>query len=153
MTTDEYEKWVRQARAHSKERMESATHEFGLGTYKRYDVDLPTAKIRFSDEQGATRVSADIQVAGSWSPNSDSWMWSWENESMPAAACARVEAVKQFGEKNDIDELKSSFPFCDEGKAWSMASAAAEILGAECPYRVVQPKSYVFLLLFSIRKN
>ncbi|AEJ00886.1 hypothetical protein Nit79A3_1023 [Nitrosomonas sp. Is79A3] len=153
MKATQYEQLVETARLRAQASIDSAKACFGLGSYRRYDIDLPTAKISFFDEDGVEKISADIQVAGSWSPLSDSWLWAWDNESLPEVVAAQMGEVRQFGEQNDIGTVRTSFEPCDEGKAWSMASIAAQILDAECIYRVVSQKSYLFLLLFSIRKT
>ncbi len=149
----QYEHFVETARQLAQARMDSARASFGLGSYRRYDIDLPTAKIRFFDDDSVEQISADIQVAGSWSPLSHSWLWAWDNDSLPEVVAARMGEVRQFGEQNDIGTVRTSFESCYEGEAWSMASIAAQILDAECIYRVVSQKSYLFLLLFSIRKT
>jgi hypothetical protein len=153
MKATQYKQLVETARLRAQASIDSAKACFGLGSYRRYDIDLPTAKIRFFDEDGVEKISADIQVAGSWSQLSDSWLWAWDNESVPKAASIRMQKVREFGEKEDIETVKASFEPCDEGEAWSMASIAAQILDAECIYRAERPKNHLFLLLFSIRKT
>ncbi len=151
MKETQYEEWVERARALTRERMDESKTEFGLGKYKRYQVDLPKAAIRFYDEQDAERVRADIQVAGSWSSESESWMWGWENESIPEAAVDRMTAVFDMGVSVGIEKLQHLFGSCDEGEAWSMASLACEILGAESVYCAPGKKNMLFLLLMNIR--
>ena len=151
MKEERYQEWIDRARSLTRQRMASAQTEFGLGKYKRYQVDLPTAKIRFYDEKDAERVCADIQVAGSWSQDSESWMWGWENESVPEAASDRMIEVFDTGVRMGIEKLQHLFGSCDEGEAWSMASVACEILGAESVYRAPGKKNMLFLLLMNIR--
>jgi hypothetical protein len=151
MKADEYEALVAQARQRTQACIAAAQTDFALGKHSRYEIDLPSAKIRFFDDGDVECVQADIQVAGSWSPASESWLWGWENQSVPAAASSRVVAVREFGDKNRLQKLRASFERCDEGEAWSMASLALHLLDAQCVYRVRNPKSQLFLLLFSIR--
>jgi hypothetical protein len=151
MQPAQYDQFVADARRNAQEKIESAKAEFGLGTHGRYEIDLPTARIRFLDGDGVERVQADLQVAGSWSTASESWLWGWDNESVPETASARLAAVQAFGQENDIEKLTASFEPCDEGEAWSMASIAAHLLDARCVYRVARPTNHLFLLLFSIR--
>jgi hypothetical protein len=150
MRETQYEEWVERARAITRQRIADAKAKFGLGKYKRYQLDLPTATIRFYDERDVEKVCADIQVAGSWSPDSDSWMWGWENESLPEAAVDRMIKVFDTGVRTAVEKLQHMFGSCDEGEAWSMASLACEILDAESVYRAPGKKSMLFLLLTNI---
>lgn len=150
MNADEYETWVETAREQTRQRMAEAQTRYGLGTFKRYQIDLPTATIRFYDENDAERVCADIQVAGSWAPEAESWLWGWDNESVPASASAQLAAVRDRGIREDIEQLRESFAPCDEAEAWSMASLAANVLDAQCVYRAPGAKNKLFLLLMAI---
>jgi len=152
MIPAEYEQWVEQARARVRERMADSQAHFGLGTYARYEIDLPSATIRFLDSAGRERVRADLQISGSWSPASETWMWGWENQSVPEITVSRLREVREAGHDKGIDSLKASIVECDEGGAWSLASLAADILDAQCVYRVVREHSHLYLLLFSIQK-
>ena len=152
MDPAQYEQFVAEARRLTREKIESAKAEFGLGGYARYEIDLPTARIRFLDADGVERVRAEVEFAGSWSPESESWLWGWDNESVPEGTTARLAVVRAFGEENGVAALTDSIEPCDEGEAWSMASIASHLLDARCVYRVARPTNHVFLLLFSVQK-
>lgn len=151
MNESGYEEWLERARASTRERMNASKETFGIGGFSRYAVDLAAATIRFYDAHDVERVRADIQVAGSWSPDSQSWMWGWENESVPEAAVDRMALVLETGRRKAIGKLQQVFGDCDEAEAWSMASLACEILDAESVYRVPGKSSLLFLLLMNIR--
>jgi hypothetical protein len=153
MTPEEYEGFVATAREQAQERMTRARQQYGVGAYARYEVDLPSATIRFFDAENTLQLRADIQVAGRWSAPAESWLWGWENESVPKTASALTVAVRELGEARDIPALRGAFTECDEGGAWSMAAIAAQVLDAECLYRVPRPDGHVFLLLFSLRRE
>src|ERR1700712_5372231 len=135
MKSPDYEEWVNGARQQTQERMSAAQQQFGLGGHARYEIDLASATIRFFNADDIEEVRADIQVAGSWSPVSASWLWGWENASVPAAASSRTALVHELGETNDVAQLRTSFSPCEEAEAWSMAAIAAQALDAECVYR------------------
>lgn len=152
MTSKDFERWIERARDSAKQRMADAQGRYGLGGHARYEIDLPTATIRFLDTGGRLLVQADIQVAGSWSPKGGSWLWGWENDSVPAAASSRITAVRDLGAAKRLPALQAGFAGCDEGMAWSMASLAADVLDAECLYRAPGAASQLFLLLFGLRR-
>ena len=151
MDPTQYEKLIADARSHTNQKIEAAKQKYGLGTYSRFEIDLPSAAIRFLDDKGAEKIRSDIQVAGTWDAASTAWLWAWDNDSIPAAARSKLSRVQEFGEKNQLEYVAYSFDNCDEGHAWSMASLAAELLEAECVYRAPTKTSYTFLLLFNIK--
>ena len=153
MTDTEYEDWAAAARRRTEQKTEVAQRDFGLGTYARYQNDLVTAAIRFFDVGDVEQVRADIQVAGSWSPASSTWMWGWENESVPDAATERLGAVRETGRKRHVNALLAHVQECDEDGAWNLASLAADIVDAQCVYRIGGPRSQSFLLLFNLRRT
>lgn len=150
MDAGEYETLVAEARKRAEQKIEAAKQKYGLGTYGRYEIDLPTATIRFLDDKGTERIRSGIQVAGTWSPSV--WLWSWDNDSVPEAAKKELVKVQQFGEEHEFEHLMGSFDPCDEGEAWTLTAIAAQILDAECLYRAPAKTSTVFLLLFNIQK-
>jgi hypothetical protein len=150
MNTAEFEAYVAESRQLAQQHMQDAKDAHGLGTFQRYDIDLPTASIRFLDAHKVERVRADIQVAGSWSAESQSWMWPWDNPSLPPAVHSRMKAVQAFGAKEGLAFLQMPVQPCDEGMAWSLAAVAARLIDAECVYRAPGAKSDLFLLLFKL---
>ncbi|WP_143684697.1 DUF6882 domain-containing protein [Variovorax sp. KK3] len=131
--------------------MQKARDSFGLGTFKHFHIDLPTASMRFQDAHQIDRIHARIQVAGSWSSESGSWLWPWDNPSLPADVQSRMGEVKAFGVKEGLPFLQAPVQPCDEGMAWSMASIAARLLDAQSLYRAPGGKTALFLLLFDIQ--
>jgi len=152
MNATQYEELVTDARKSANEKIEAAKEKYGLGTYSRYEIDLSTATIRFLDDKGLEKIRSDIQVAGSWSPRSATWLWSWDNESVPEGAKAKLAQVREFGEKNDIEHIMDSFEPCEEGEAWTVTAIAAQVLAAECIYRAPGANNQLFLLLFNIQR-
>ena len=143
--------WFAQAREQARDAIAHAQARFGLGTHARYAVDLAEGTIRFFDAADVERVRADVEFAGSWSPSSQSWLWGWENASMPATVTARLEAVRAFGEHHGVDELRASVVEGDADVAWTMAAAALRLLDAQAIYRAAGARSEAFLLMFAIR--
>ena len=152
MNTNDYKQWVTAARQRVQAGMDAARERFGIGTHVRYETDLEEATIRFFDASDAEQARADIQVAGSWSPNSETWMWGWENESVPEAAVSKLGPVAETGRDKDVPALQAHVVGCDEAESWSLASLAADIVGAQCVYRTGNANNRAFLLLCNIRK-
>ncbi|MGD0095929.1 MAG: DUF6882 domain-containing protein [Terracidiphilus sp.] len=152
MNSDEFRIFVEEAREYCRQKIEETKSKFGVGNYERYDVDLEKATLRFSDAQGNECVTAAIQAAGSWSSASNTWLWSWENESIPQISRDRMLAIRSFGNSERLPMLAGGFENCREVEAWAMAAVAGQMLSCEGFYRVPNPSNHLFLLLFSIQK-
>jgi hypothetical protein len=77
-----------------------------------WNVDMPKGEIGFG-----ANLSFPIQVLGTISHSSESWLWAWANtqSGLPANIIRQSLELKKYGEENEIDILReSSFDF---GKA------------------------------------
>ena len=153
MTANDIDKWTTDAREKALHRIAAAQRDFGLGSHARYQTDLMTATIRFFDKADVEQARAEIQLAGSWSPDSSTWRWGWENESIPDVATERLGVVRDAGRKRHLNALLAHVQQCDENDAWGLASLAADLTDAQCLYRIDGAKSQVFLLLFNLRRT
>ena len=124
--------------------------EFKIGEYKRWDYDLEKATLTFSNK-GAPCVVADIQAAGTIANKSKSWLWSWDNESLPEHVTDALAAVRDFGEKHNILKLTESYWTATEDDGWEMSAVATRILGGRGVYRCPDEKGFLFLILTTIR--
>ena len=153
MNTHDYQQWVAAARKRLQADMDAARERFGLGSHARYETDLTAATIRFFDANDVEQASADIQVAGSWSPNSGTWMWGWENESAPDAVVSKLGPIADAGRDKDVKALQAHVVECDEDGAWNLAALAADIVDAQCVYRIGGARNRTFLLLFNLHRT
>jgi hypothetical protein len=153
MTPDQFDKLATDARQDCRTKLTETKEQYGLGAYASWNVDLERGEIQFLDTNRIERVSAKIQVAGSWSSGSESWMWGWGNDSIPDVSRSRMEEVRAFGEKEQIPILTTALVPCDELQAWVLFSVAGKMLKAEGFYRGPGKSSDSFLLLFSITKT
>lgn len=150
MTEEEIDIYIGQATTLTKERISAAERDFGLGSHARFDLDLNNQKIVFKNADGRVVCSASVIPIGSWAKKAESWLWSWENDSIPKTISIPVKAISEFGAQNEIPALEETFSPCDEALAWSLASIALKILNAQSVYRVDQGKNLLFLLLNEI---
>jgi hypothetical protein len=152
MTDHEVDILLEKARTTIKEKNFIAEKKFGLGTYFRYDFNLESEKIQFSNKSGKTKVTAHLTAIGSFSETSESWMWAFENQSLPQMESALAIAMRDLATETGVDAFGAGFSPCDAALAWSLASVAAEKLQAEAVYRVDNGKSLLFLALNDIQK-
>lgn len=129
---------------------EKLNKEFKLGKYGRWDADQDTGKLIFSDK-GKPKVIASFQIAGSYSTYSNTWKWSWANETVDLAMKRDMNKIKEFGEKNQFKELSTAQWECDEDYAWTMTAVAGHLLKAKGAYRGQIQDGFVYLLITDIK--
>lgn len=108
--------------------------EFTLGHWGRYDYDLPTGTLTFSQD-GVAKVVAEIQVAGS--TRMDDWQWAWSNKHLPEDRTADATRVRAFGQENGIEILVR--PHTRDGKVealgWALSAVMVRLTDAVGVYR------------------
>ncbi|WP_258593670.1 DUF6882 domain-containing protein [Mesorhizobium sp. AR07] len=73
MKPDWYPAWRDEAIAQLNAKNCRLQKEFRLGSWSRYDYDMTTGRLLFSKD-GAVKVIAGIQIAGSTSAKADNWL-------------------------------------------------------------------------------
>lgn len=127
----------------------SISDEYGIGHYERWDFDQETSEIVFS-ESNNKKLIAKVSFIGSYSANSESWMWGWGNDSLLPHLTQEISKVRQFGEKHDIELLTDRTWSATEEAGWAMAAVALNVIGGKGVYRGVVNKTENFFLLHSI---
>ncbi len=86
----------------------SAAHaeRWGFGTASRWVLDQGSGRIVWSFEDHV--ASAQAQILGSWNSEVNTFVWSWDNETIQAPLCASAEEVRAFGVENDVPALCTS---------------------------------------------
>lgn len=129
------------------ERLES---KFGLSKHKRWDYDQETGLLTFSND-GIPAVIADIEMIGSVSTVSDTWLWSWANFHLLPNVRSRIVAARAFGEQRDFPRLTVPKWPADAVDGWEMSAIAAHVLEAKGVYRAPTGKGFLFMALTDIR--
>jgi hypothetical protein len=152
MTDQEIDALLENARTLVRAKNDMAESNFDLGKFARYDYDLEKMRITFSNKSGKAKVSAHLVPIGTLAEKSETWMWSFENRSLPQNDRRLAEAMKIVTSNTGIEAFGAGFSPCDAALAWSLASVAAEELRAEAVYRANDGKSLLFLALNDIQK-
>lgn len=123
--------------------------EFHISAWPRWDYDLDRATLTFS-EDGFPRVSASIQVVGTTSLSSGTWMWGWANQSLPLKVTKDLAKVREFGRVQEVTELIEATLPDDEHLGWAMTAVAAKLLGAKGGYRCPGENGFIYFIYSSI---
>ncbi len=109
-----------------------------------WDLDLETAALSFSSGK-----TWKIQLLGSESFVSDTWLWAWANDQsdLPPDVLQLSERVRAFGEEHDIDELTQPDIPLDWGDGHMMSLIALGICNATAYYRCPHDNGAVFVVI------
>ena len=147
---NKYEKFLDEAMKGFGADAEKLNKEYKLGSYDRWDAEQDTGKLVFSNK-GVPKVIASFQIAGSYSTYSNTWKWSWANDTVDAAIKRDMNKIKEFGEKNQFKELSTPQWKCEEDYAWTLTAIAGQLLKAKGAYRGKIPDGFVYLIITDIK--
>lgn len=131
-------------------RQDQLSAQYGLGKYPHYDWNQESGHLIFSDN-GQARVIADIQFVGSLSTRSNTWLWSWGNQSILEPVKQRVREVRALGEDRRYLKLASACWPAEESDGWEMAAITAYVLGAAGVYRSPDDRGFSFLVMTDVQ--
>jgi len=142
--------FLEQAEQYLQNQQDKLQSEFRLGEWERYDYDQDTGLLTFSSD-GIPRLIADIDVVGSTSTTSGTWLWSWDNESILDSMKERMKRVRAVGEARGFVRLTDARWAADEADGWELTAAAALLLKAEGAYRSPHDRGALFMILHNVR--
>ena len=148
--TQQFASLVDEACAYLNRCQDSLAAEFELRRWSRYDWDQETGLLVFSEE-GRPRVVADIQFVGSISTISDTWLWSWANDTIDGRLTTAAANVRLYGERHDISQLSMSKWPAHHGDGWEMASITAFLTKAKGAYRTPDEGGFTFMIMTSVK--
>ena len=113
---------------------QKAKDEWGFSQFERWDLDQEAGTLTFSNADGAKAVCS-VQVIGTYSNISKTWLWSWDNPSILNPLKRHAREVRIFGHKNKFEKLTTSQWEATEEDGWEMVAIAAKICNARGAYR------------------
>jgi hypothetical protein len=128
---------------------ESCQREFQISSWPQWHYDLDRTTLTFLRD-GFPRVVASIQVVGTTSTKSGTWLWAWDNQHLPSQSTHRMAEVRAFGEQECLTELRTPKLTDDEYLGWGMAAIAAKILGAKGAYRCPGENGFLYVVYTDI---
>lgn len=94
-------------------------------------VDLDTQKLYFADD-----MCFEIQVLGTFSHASSTWLWSWANTQwgLTPALLEHALALKNFGEEHDISIFSQDMQELKPQQVHLLGMLSSGMLGNSCYY-------------------
>ena len=126
-------------------RLATASHQelWGLGSFDRWDFDQETGILRFTKPDLV--VEAPAQILGSYSTESATWLWAWDNSSIQPSMAKDANTVRAYGVEHGYERLATAEWSASEEDAWEVAAVAMRITEASGIYRGPAGPAYVFI--------
>ncbi len=128
---------------------EECEEKFRISSCPRWYYDFDRGTLTFSQD-GEPKVVALIQVVGTTSISSGTWLWAWANQSLPTGVIEGSIKVREFGEREQLPELSQEKWPDDEHLGWEMTAIAAKVLGAKGAYRCPGTNGFIYLVYSSL---
>ncbi|PQD93690.1 hypothetical protein CYL18_18535 [Pradoshia eiseniae] len=121
---------------------------YGISRFEEYWYSQEDGILQFKLD-GEVKLEFNVIFIGSWSSNSDTWMWSWGNESMTDNARRQSASLKELHQVSGFDIFAKPFFECDEAMAHELTAFAVEHLNAKGMYISPDGKSLLFMAVMS----
>lgn len=155
MTDKEFGELLSSAMEQLQERQQRLEDTYGIGRLPRWWFDQEKEQLQFLDDAGNALLEAAVIPIGSHAPQSDSWKWSWSNESILPSLREKAMPLKQLEATTGFELFSFEEAFeADEYMAWELAALSVMHLKAEGCYRAPSSNngSHTFLAITSLRK-
>jgi hypothetical protein len=118
---------------------------------ERWDRQNDAGGIVFSTA-GRPVLLVQFQYVGSVSKVSDTWLWSWANDSMAASLTRDMERVREYGKRRGFSKLTKRQWKATEDDGWDMAAVANYLLKAKGVYRFPGQFGVAFVVFTDVKK-
>ena len=122
------------------------TQEFRIDQHERWDWNQDTAQLVFSND-GKPALICDVVFVGSISTRSETWLWSWANDSNVEGVKKRMREVRAYGEEHRFNKLAGAYWPAQPVDGWQMTSIAARLLNAIGAYRTPSDSGFTYMVI------
>ena len=149
---DDYNKLLNDCLAEVESKNQKLADEYGFGSFERWDIDQEIGELVFSDP-GHPKLVCSVTMLGSFSDQSGTWMWGWANPSLLEPLTRDTNALREYGEENEIEDLKVEKTPATDGEAWALSALACRILGGLGLYCGPTGNGFVVMMLKDIKRS
>ena len=135
------------------EKLERLNRDWSFSNYRQWGFDQVSG-VFFLELHDGSRVEADGQVIGSYSPRGESWEWAWANPNVEESMKRDVQLVRHFGEKENIEYLRAGMvPVPDKMFPMYLSAIAVKVIGAEGVFAGSAGAIQVYITLKNLRRK
>jgi len=130
-----YEKYAQKA----VDKLSAIQHDFR----EKFDTDNYASWFYNQSSETLRLYSDDKEIyfryipVGSFSQNTNTWMWAWANKDSVEPRKFRTLKIKELGEKKKYDNLINAHFDGDKYTGWELTAIAFDIIGGIGTYRVI----------------
>jgi hypothetical protein len=111
-----------------------------------WTVDQEVGKIFFKRSNG-TRVTAPVQIIGTFSTVDQTWLWAWDHPSVEIPLRNSALVLLKYGREHKIPALVTRKVTCQESDCWEFTALACKLCDAQTAYRGIQGTTHVFMTI------
>ncbi|HTF82188.1 MAG TPA: hypothetical protein VL947_10695, partial [Cytophagales bacterium] len=117
---------------------------YNLYSYEEYYYDHGLGIFEFKSEE--KHLYFRYVDVGSFSNNTQTWNWSWNNEDTPFTAEKGMESVKLFAQDHDFELMTTGLINGDGHTGWEMTAITCKLLNGIGIYKVPDEHLEVFFV-------
>ncbi|MFT3911494.1 MAG: hypothetical protein QM737_18870 [Ferruginibacter sp.] len=126
--------------------------QYDLDWYHNWFYNQSTGLLTFST--GEVELNFRYFDVGSFSKNSNTWKWSWDNDSTLDSIKEQTNIVRDFGLRSNFPKLIDGYFSSDEFEAWEFVAIAAFLTKGIGVYRPVNENQLqIFLVITEFIDN
>lgn len=148
MTDKQFDKYLDYCYDKLETKQGELLQNYGIGSFEEYWYSQEDGILQFKSD-GEVKLEFNVIFIGSWSSNSNTWMWSWGNKSMTDNARSQSASLKELQQVTGFDIFAKPFFECDEAMAHELTAFAVEHLNAKGMYISPDGKSHLFMAVMS----
>jgi len=133
-------------------RLQTSAHSstWHLGNEEQWSADLDAGVLVLQFANGV-KVTAPVQVVGTYNENDGTFLWGWDHPSIPVALRKHATIAKQWGELNKAKDFINRKVSCTEDDAWSFAAVTNRLAKANGVYRGSSDTTLVFMTFGEVK--
>jgi hypothetical protein len=141
----EYQKYANRVCKELTKYQEKFKAEYDVDNYASWFYNQSSETLRlYSDNK---EIFFKYIPVGTFSQNTNTWMWAWANEDSVEPQKFRTLEVKEVGEKRKFDNLSIAHFEGDEYTGWELTSIAFKLIGGVGTYRVISDHLEIYFLI------
>ncbi len=118
---------------------------YDINSYENWFYDHGIGAFHFKSDNGRNLYFKYVDV-GSFSTKTNTWNWSWDNNTTPKHVRSALEKVKTFGTNNNFEQLTKGLFEGDEYTGWEMTAISAKLLNMIGAYSIPQEHLTIYFI-------
>lgn len=120
-------------------------YHYNLDWYENWFYNQATGLLTFSTEE--VELNFKYLKVGSFSRNTNTWMWSWHNDDTLQKAKEGIDTIRNFGEELNFTKLTNGYFESSEEEAWEFTAITAKLVNGIGAYRPVSEHLLIFMVI------